>query len=180
MDDKPTIEYHPFGTITLNFDEQAVKLRRCRLGDLQYAKDLLEEMRDTRADERQAWVDEVNDLRAGVGEYSAELSDSEKADLRTMIDRMNELAVLLDDERVEIVYGFLSNVAKRMGDNPTPPKEEWPLDFFAASVPNDVISHWQSRPLASGRTSPNGTIREAATSTPSPPDPSYPPAQLPQ
>lgn len=181
MDDKPAIDFHPFGTITLNFDDRTIKLRRCRLGDLQFAKDHLEELRSERAEERQAWVDEVTGLRDYLtAPREGPLTDEEQDNLRAGIIRTNELAGKLDQDRIDLIYGFVSKVAERMGDGPIPPKEDWPLDLFTASVPNDILAHWQSRPLASGRISPNGTMREAATLPQSPPDPSYPPAPLPQ
>ena len=60
--DKPAIEYHPFGTVTLNFDDAPIKLRRCRLGDLEFGKNLLEELRAARQEERVKWVEEIADI----------------------------------------------------------------------------------------------------------------------
>lgn len=187
MDDKPTIEYHPFGTITLNFDEVAVKLRRCRLGDLQFAKDLLEELRLEAKPLTDKLIADLNELRDENAEQAPE------GDAREAFQRLGVILEALSDIRQDVFYRWMAAIIERMGDHPAPAKEDWPLELFHAYpitvddpmsgriiATSEILNHWQSRPLASGRTSPNGTIREAATSTPLPPDPSYPPAPLPQ
>lgn len=171
MDDKPAIEYPPFGGITFNFDDAPIRLRRCRLGDLEFAKNLLQEKRDERGEERRLAVEEIATLRRTFTDLplNVELSDEQREELRAKLARMNELAALLDVERVEIIYGWLAPVIQRMGDGPPPVKEDWPLEIFDPNTPNNIIDHWQTRPLASGRPSPNGTTSEAASLPPSQP-----------
>lgn len=179
--DKPALEFHPFGTITLNFDDVIIKLRRCRLGDLEFAKNLLEELQDTDRDQRLAWLDEVEQIRADANTVQLvdPLTEEQKEELRGRLTQLREVTDHLAEHRVRIVYEFLSQVAARMGDYPTPAKEEWPIDFFGMTVPTDFINHWQTRPLVSGTPSQNqnGAAGDSNLSTPSPVEASSPPAQ---
>lgn len=181
MDEQPAIIFHPFGTVTLNFDDLTIKLRRCRLGDLAFAKDLLAELQEKDRDERQGWFDEIESIRK-LPEYEDPLSDKQREDLRTRLTRLQEVTQLLEDSRVEIVYGFLSEVAERMGDANPPPKDEWPLDMLIANLPGDMVNHWQTRPLASGKPSQNlnGAAEGIGSSPQSQDIPSSPPVQQPK
>lgn len=187
MDDKPAIEYHPFGTITLNFDDGPVKLRRCRLGDLQYAKDLLEEIRVESAPKYDELVAEVNQLREANADQPAD--GDARASFRELAKLVDKGATLRQDD----FYRWISEVITRMGDKPAPPKEEWPVEIFRTNpitqddpqggrivAVADILNHWQSRPLASGKVSQNGMTPEAAISVPSKAEPSSPPAPQPQ
>jgi hypothetical protein len=172
--DRPAVEFHPYGTITLNFDDGPVKLRRCRLGDLEYAKNLLEEIRQESAEQRERWLAEITETQAGFPQGSEDerteqinnLTEEERADLTNRLNRINDLNDTLRSASRDLVHRWLSAVAERMGDRPLPPKDEWPLDILAVAI-SDVIDHWQNRPLASGRISPNGTTG-AANSSPTP------------
>jgi hypothetical protein len=177
MDDKPVIEYHPFGTLTLNFDEQPIKLRRCRLGDLEFAKNLLEEKRAEHIEERQGWVEEIASLRQALADLPEELTDEDRVTFRAKVDRINEAARFLEDARVEIIYGWLAPVIERMGDGTPPARDDWPLEIFDPDTPNSIVGHWQTRPLASGRPNPNGAAADSKPSMLSPPTVSSPQEQ---
>lgn len=180
MDDKPVIEYHPFGYITIHFDDQSIRLRRCRLGDLEFAKNLLEEKRAEQADLRQSWVDEIGTIRKEFTDLPDPLPEELAEELRGKIRRMNDLAGLLDVARVEIIYSWLAPVIVRMGDGQPPVREDWPVEMFDPNTPNNVIEHWQTRPLASGRLNPNGATAVPVTSPLSPPTVSSPPGPPPR
>lgn len=181
MDFEQSVEFHPFGTVTFHFDEVDVKLRRCRLGDLQFGKDLLAELRDENLEERTGWANEIETLRQEFASLdpdqpiAAETRDSWVA----KITRTNELAGLVTEARYGMVHGWLSKVLDRMGDNSAPPKEEWPLDFFDGQLPNQILEHWQTRPLAYGATRQTPTTRNGRASSvqpvPVPVSPQEPP-----
>lgn len=180
MDDKPVIEYHPFGTLTLNFDDLSIKLRRCRLGDLEYAKNLLEELRLEDAPKHLAIKAELEQLKE-VGADKPPDADAS--------GQFIELAAILERQRTLIRSSFhhwLTAIIARMGDGTPPDMQDWPLELFASySISDpiqggrtiaiaDILNHWQSRPLVSGRISQNGTIAAASNSQQSAPIPSSP------
>lgn len=184
MDDSPAIVYHPFGTITLNFDDVSIKLRRVRLGDLEFAKNLLEELRLAAEPQREELVNELNRLRAEADENKPDADAAPQfRQLGSIVDRLGVM-------RQDIFYDWLSKVIERMGDNPAPPKDEWPLELFMTYpledqlragqtiAVNEILEHWQTRPLAYGKPSQkqNGVVEEINSSRLSPVEASSPPA----
>lgn len=159
--DKPTVEYHAFGTVTINFDpwtdglnqsfEGPVKLRRCRLGDLEFSKRRLAELNEKSEKERQA----INERLAELREQSEALPPETPVTPEAR-DELNSILERLADFRQNFIADWLGAVIARMGDKPAPPLEEWPIDLFTAHqdgrsmIVNEIIEHWQTRPLASG------------------------------
>jgi hypothetical protein len=156
----PAIEYHPFGTITFNFDDQPVNLRRCRLGDLEYAENLLQEIRDDTKTEREQVITDISALSIPEGET---IPDAE------IVERSQTLAQVmlrLQDMQRQLLATWLSGVLARMGDAPAPDPKDWPLDLYAtypitdedgnpnpnagqSVVISQVLDHWRTRPLVS-------------------------------
>lgn len=183
--DLPAIEFHPFDTITLNFDDLPIKLRRCRLGDLRFAKNLLEEFKVgliALEDDHLTETRKVRDSIQGImgirndDDEAPKLSEEERLELRKLYNELSGCNAKLNDAILDVVYDWFSPVIDRMGDASPPPKDDWPLDLALITVPTLVIEHWQTHPLGSGRASLNGAVPAPDRSPQSQPVPSSPPA----
>lgn len=134
------IEYEKYGRVTFRFPESEVVLRRPLLGDLEFGDDLLDELNEKTKAERDEVREELNAL------IPAPASSENNAKGNALIRRLNET-------RYTTNFAWLTAVFERMGTGAWPnDRAEWPAAFFAPGLITDIITHWTTRPLASGNT----------------------------
>jgi len=116
------------------------KCRRPKLREYRELRNSLEEITREATNKQQ----ELNDLQKQMNEKDADL------------DALNEKLSEALDWLAERSVPWIRDAFQRLADNPLPEDEgEWPPFLVAQEIPLQMVRHWRSVPLGSGRAGTN-------------------------
>lgn len=138
-------ELDPMGYVIVRLLDdkgQVASTHRCR-------RPRLREYRELRND-LEAITREANDKRNELAELQKQLEDPDSD-----VDSINqELADALD-WLAERSVPWIQRAFDMLADRPLPEPDEWPPFLVSQEIPLQMVRHWRSVPLASGKAGTN-------------------------
>lgn len=144
------IEFDPIGTITVTIDDETYRLTRPKMGQWRYFQRTWQEAikaASTQLTDLTTKLDEARDLA------DAPDTPEKKAKAQKRLDALSdELRTTTVKPLYEWQIPWTRDVFTQLGDKPLPEdSDEWPVWLASdPSLPNQIITHWQAHPKASG------------------------------
>jgi hypothetical protein len=155
------ITFDRLGTITIDNDGEAVKLRRPKMGQWRHFRRVWDQAVRERTARAQELQDQISALIADTPKPHDETNPAyvaviESDEHRKLVEAVREEASRLRDNPLyDLTIPWLQEVMKQLTDGQLGEPDDWPAFLADPSLPGKFLNHWQTVPKASGPSEPN-------------------------
>lgn len=138
------IEFHGIGTVDVTFDDKTYHLGRPKFRQFKHFTQRLEDVRLEAQDRAANMIQRAAEADRAHAKKPTDATQAE-------IDAIKaESRAIRDDPFYNRTMDLVAEMFEQVGDPLPEDRDDWPAFLADPKLPGDILSHWQTRPKASG------------------------------